>query len=292
MADPAGVAQYLQQFPVPRDDLGLPSTRSCRRPCRAAATPPPAGAARSLHAVVEQRIPDIGDGGRGIAGHVDPGRPGAQRGRRAAGHRPARGHQAWTRFARMGRPIRPSPTSPISASPHRLSRPAAGRSCRRTRKVQPGSFGTFMIPNGRGVRVPAAAAGWPGHGAPSRIWMLPGSKASSELRPGPVRPVVAHGTLGGPVLGGVQGPETLVETGGVQRGPQARSDHAGGGGLAGEQQFQPLHALDTADRRGVGLPFHLALMIGDHGQVGDPAGRSGARYTVAHCPAASSAVTL
>jgi len=27
---------------------------------------------QDLYAVVEQRIPDIGDGGRGIAGHVDP----------------------------------------------------------------------------------------------------------------------------------------------------------------------------------------------------------------------------
>jgi hypothetical protein len=32
MADPAGAAQYLQQLPVPRDDLGLPPTRSCRLP--------------------------------------------------------------------------------------------------------------------------------------------------------------------------------------------------------------------------------------------------------------------
>jgi hypothetical protein len=45
----------------------------------------PAGrCAQDLHAAVEQRVPDLDDGGRRIAGHVDPRRPAAQRGRRTA----------------------------------------------------------------------------------------------------------------------------------------------------------------------------------------------------------------
>jgi hypothetical protein len=81
------------------------------------------------------------------------------------------------------------PTNQISgiAAPYPARLAAADRSCPRTRKVHPGPFGTFIIPNGRGVTVPADAAGWPGHEVPNRIWMLSGSKVSSDcvqVRPG------------------------------------------------------------------------------------------------------------
>jgi len=89
--------------------------------------------------------------------HVVPVRSAACRaawGRRspASTREPAR-----TRFAQTGRPIQPSPTTPIPgiAAPY----PAAGRSCRRTRKAQPAWSGTFIIPNGGGITVPADGAG-------------------------------------------------------------------------------------------------------------------------------------
>ena len=46
--------------------------------------------------------------------------------------------------------------------------------------MQPGSFGKFIVPNGRGVTVLTDGAEWPRHGVPSWIWMLAGPDVSSE----------------------------------------------------------------------------------------------------------------
>ena len=58
--------------------------------------------------------------------------------------------------------------------------------------------------------------------------------------PGAFRPVVAHDAFGRPVLGGVQGPEALVEAGGVQRRAQAGGYDAGYVRAVGEQFLEPL----------------------------------------------------
>lgn len=64
--------------------------------------------------------------------------------------------------------------------------------------------------------------------------------------PGAIRQVVARHAFGGPVLGGVQGPETLMETGGIQRPAQAGRHDPGGIRARGEQFLQALGSLDAS----------------------------------------------
>jgi hypothetical protein len=104
---------------------------------------------------------------------------------------------------------------------------------------------------------------------------------------GAVWPVIARDAVDGPVLGGAERPEALVEADGVGRRAQAGCDHARYIGAVGQQLLKPLQPLHAADRRCVRRPFQAALVIRRHGPAGDAArpvtraGRSGATYTVA-----------
>jgi hypothetical protein len=52
MTDPAGAAQYLRQFPVPRDDLGLPSDQELQATLPCGGHAPAGPCLQDLHAAV------------------------------------------------------------------------------------------------------------------------------------------------------------------------------------------------------------------------------------------------
>src|SRR6266581_1881156 len=70
-----------------------------------------------------------------------------------------------------------------------------------------------------------------------------------RLLPAALWPVVAGDSVGRPVLGGIERPETLVEAGGVEGRAQAGLDEAGYAGAACEQFLEPPLPLHAADRR-------------------------------------------
>jgi hypothetical protein len=148
-------AQDLQQIPVLRDDLCFTPDQEVQGALPRGGHAPAGRRLQDLHPTVEERVTDLGHGGRRVAGHVDPGGPAAQRGRdpvrakhqlthlAGAGQDGDQDVDAGREPGQLGHPARSAPGGrfgrlrPPVSRPHAITGPDQVRADRNAHPAQP-----------------------------------------------------------------------------------------------------------------------------------------------------------